>query len=297
MAKQAITYILNEKTLKSLVNHPDLDALNRSYWYHHDRVKDILTKTEKEIFFLINKYSVKYRGVSYMSHRTIATHINCSTKTVQRAYRKLEKLGVIEAFEAKRTSDMKQTSSIVRIIRHEEEELDTQESNVQQGTGENVHPETPSPKHPCLSSNTFEGARVPRSELAESFDIPNEVVHATLPLVLPDSKFVELFGQNGRGLYRKVFAEALKLGDKFFLAAFYSWSKEWEMQTDGLVNCLRSASVRTNYMAKTKRVRNVVGYFLNTFWHLYESELRETVAFFDEENPGWYRPDAAPDAV
>lgn len=289
MAKQAITYILNEKTLKSLVNHPDLDSLNRSYWYHHDRVKDMLTKTEKEIFFLINKYSVKYRGVSYMSHRTIATQINCSTKTVQRAYRKLEKLGVIEAFEAKRTSDMKQTSNIVRIIRHEVEEDNASESNVQQETGQNVQPKTPSPKHPCVSTNTFEGANVSRAELATSFGIPQEVVLSTLPLVLSNAKFVELFAQNGKGLYQKVFREALKLGDKFFLAAFYSWNKEWDMQTDAIRRCLHSASVRTNHMAKTKRIHNVVGYFLNTFWNLYEPELRETVSFFDEEMPDWYR--------
>lgn len=288
MAKKAITYILNEGTLKSLVNHPDLDALNRSYWYHHDRVKDVLTKTEKEIFFLINKYSVKYRGVSYMSHRTIATQLNCSTKTVQRAYRKLEKLGVIEAFEAKRTSDMKQTSSIVRIIRHEPEQTELPDTNVQQGTGENVQPETPSPKHPCLRTNTFEGTSVSRAELAVSFNIPQETIHATLPLVLSDAKFVELFARNGKGLYQKVFREALKLGDKYFLAAFRVWNKEWEMQTDTLRQCLHSASVRTNHMAKTKRISNVVGYFLNTFWNLYEPELRETVKFFDEESPGWH---------
>lgn len=287
MAKKAITYILNEKTLKSLVNHTGLDALNRSYWYHHDRVRDLMTKTEREIFFLINKYSVKYYGVSYMSHRTIAKLIGCSTKTVQRAYRRLVELDVIESFEAKRTSDMRQTASIVRIIPMPQPEEQPEINNVQQETGENVQPETPSPKHSLVSSNAFEKHRVTRHELANAFDIPEWIVHATLPLCLSDDKFVELFSRCSEALRSKVEKEAFRLSNKHFLAMFYSWSYQWDTADEGLVRCVRSAAIRTNYMAKQKPINNIAGYFINTFWDLYEKELREIIAFYDEESPGW----------
>lgn len=299
MAKKAITYILNDATLQSLVNHADKDALNRSYWYHHDRVQDDLTKTEKEIFFLISKYSVKYYGVSYMSHATVAERVGCSTKTVQRAYRRLEELGVIERFETKRPSDMKQTANIVRILPYVPVEETVEEAvvpqDVQQATGENVQPKTPSLTLPSTKVPTFEGAsagQVSRSELAEAFDIPSEVVVAVNSLRLEDNKFVELFGQDGKALLDKIYAEAYEEGIHGDLRVHHeatmTASDDWRERHPRMIESLRSAAVRTSFMQKQRPLRNPVGYFLNTFWDLYRREMVALVEWIEADFPDRY---------
>lgn len=266
MAKKAITYILNEKTLKSLVNHDGVDALNKSFWYHRERTKGELTKTEKEIFFLINKYSVKYHGVSYMSHRTIAESLGCSTKTVQRAYRRLVDLGVIEVFEAKRTSDMKQTASIVRIVRFEEPVDLPAENNVQQATGQNVQPKTPSPKHTLVSSNAFEEPTYTRAELAISFGIPEPVVYAVNSLQLSNQKFVELFSRDGLALRDALF-KRIPQGE------LYRPLVNWTVDHPAYLKSLKSAAIRTAFMTKNGNVQNPVGYFLATYCALCRVEM------------------------
>lgn len=113
-----VTVLLNEETLKSLINHQDLEDLNRSHAYHRDRLRDRLTKLDNEIFFLISKYSVKYLGVSFLSKRMIEKTLKCSTRSVQRAFNKLAHHSAVEVYETRRpTGDKRQSTNILRIVR------------------------------------------------------------------------------------------------------------------------------------------------------------------------------------
>lgn len=269
-----LTLILNNATLQSLANHANKDELNATFAAHRDRIKDELTKTEREIFFMLACYSVKYYGVSWLSHKTIASDLGCSTKTVQRAFNKFVSLGAVEVFVAKRPQDRRQTANIVRFVKVAEttecpvnvEEIET-----------NVHPtntflNTKNLKH----IKTFEAkpteqapavASVTKKELAEAYDIPEEVVYATNAVRLSDRKFVELFSNNGAVLQNALFKCATD-------DALTPLLVRWELTNPVYLRCLKSAAVRTAYRAKHHHVRNIPAYLISTYCDLVAKEMQ-----------------------
>lgn len=269
-----LTLILNNATLQSLANHANKDELNATFAAHRDRIKDELTKTEREIFFMLACYSVKYYGVSWLSHKTIAADLGCSTKTVQRAFNKFVSLGAVEVFVAKRPQDRRQTANIVRFVKVAEttecpvnvEEIET-----------NVHPTNTSLNTKNLKHiKTFEAkpteqapavASVTKQELADAYDIPQEVVYATNAVRLSDRKFIELFANNGAVLRDALFKRATN-------DALTPMLVRWELTNPVYLACLKSAAIRTAYVAKQRPIRNITAYFIATYCDLVTKEMQ-----------------------
>lgn len=278
--KADVVLILNDATLTSLSNHKDKHDLNRSHAYHRDRLKDQITKSDNEVLFFLSKYSLKFCGVSYLAKRTIATKLKCSERTVQRAINKLERLGAIEVFPTRRRGEAKgQAPNIVRFVRMPEasQSGETNGSETAQ-PGRLVEGIVPPKNPPVLNPSTpedlktFDSARardrhagsegrVPvhaeptPSETLEAFGAPEDLYRALLPLALDvDELFVLLNRRDTRSMVHHV---QHMLMAEFHAAAFRFDPAQY-------VDTIRSAALRTAWVAKRKRVHNVTGYFLKT---------------------------------
>lgn len=272
MAQSAITYILNDETLRSLSNHADKDAVNATYWYHVDHNCDTLTKTERNILKTLTHYMVKFAGVAYTSRATLAKAVGCSVKSVQRAYAKLSQLGIIEIIAAKRQSDMRQTANILRLIPAPaaiETPVDPQD--VPQESGENV-PALNCPLAPkdIKDLKTFDSASARECEFKDSgeviveatpqqtldaFNVPADIQRALMPLSLPVDKLLTLVNpQDTRNIVNHV--QSALIGD------FPKVAANFDLQS--YADVIQSAALRTAWVAKRKPVRNIVGYFLKT---------------------------------
>lgn len=285
MAQSAITYILNDETLRSLSNHADKDAVNATYWYHVDRIGDTLTKTERNILKTLSHYMVKFAGVAYTSRATLAKAVGCSVKSVQRAYAKFSKLGIIEIIAAKRQSDMRQTANILRLIPApvsvaDETETPVDSQDVPQENSENVPALNCSlaPKvikdlktfdsagaRECEFKDSGEAALSPQQTL-DAFNVPVGIQRALMPLSLPVAKLLTLVNpQDTRSIVNHV--------QSALIAEFPKVAANFDMES--YTDVIHSAAVRTAWVAKRKPVRNIVGYFLKTL----VTELRK--AFMD----------------
>lgn len=274
MAKSMITYILNDETLRSLSNHADKDAVNKTYWYHVDHNCDTLTKTERSILKTLTHYMVKFAGVAYTSRATLANAVGCSVKTVQRAYNKFSKLGIIEIIAAKRQSDMRQTANILRLVPApvavaDEPETPVDPQDVPQGNGENVPALNCSPAPKVIKDlKTFEsaGARecannsgdesvVSPQQVLNSFNVPVEIQRALMPLTLPVDKILTLVNPNDtRNIVNHV--------QNVLMAEYPRVAACFELEE--YVDVIQSAAIRTAWVAKRKKVRSLTGYFLKT---------------------------------
>lgn len=270
MTKFAV--ILSEEAITNLVNHSNVEDVNASARHHRQQHGKDLTKTEKELFFLITGYMVKHFGVAYMTKTTMAAKLDCSTKTIQRGLKKLSDLGIIEIFAARRKSgDRRQTANVIRLVRRPAEQRPAQ------CPSGNVPPKT----HVLslskdLSSKTFEEkpteqapavASVTKKELAEAYNIPQEVVYATNALRLSDRKFIELFANDGSVLRDALFKRAT---DDTLTPLLV----RWELTTPVYLACLKSAAIRTAYVAKHRNVRNITAYFIATYCDLVAKEMQ-----------------------
>lgn len=283
MAKSMITYILNDETLRKLSNHADKDAVNKTYWYHIDHNCDTLTKTERNIFKTLTHYMVKFAGVAYTSRATLAKAVGCSVKTVQRAYNKFSKLGIIEIIAAKRQSDMRQTANILRLVPApvtvaDEPETPVVPQTVPQGNCENVpalNRSLPNNKQQDLKTFESAGARecgikdggegfvkaeqatttVTPQQALDAFDVPTEIQRALAPLCLDVAHFLTLVNPNDTRSIANHVQHAL-------IADFPKVAVNFDM--NDYVAEITSAALRTAWVAKRKPVGNVVGYFLKT---------------------------------
>lgn len=269
MAKFAV--ILSEEALTNLVNHSNIEDVNASARHHRQQHSNDLTKTEKELFFLITGYMVKYFGVAYMTKTTMAKQLDCSTKTVQRGLAKLNELGIIEIFAARRKSgDRRQTANVIRLVRRPAEQRPSEMSC------QIVPPKKPVINPKNLNNKTFEESKakaqpaqvasVTKKELASAYDIPEQVVYATNAIRLSDRKFIELFSNNGAVLRDALFKHVKSSEMTPYLV-------RWHLTSPAYLKCLNSAAVRTAYVAKHYGVKNVVGYFVRTYCDLVEKEM------------------------
>ncbi len=270
MSKFAI--ILSNEALANLANHTDKADVNATHAYHRDRLRGQLNKTDQSVFFLISKHSVKYFGVSYMSNATMGKKLECSPRTVQRSVAKLAKLGAIEVFAARRkTGDKRQTANVLRLVRRPAEDCPTE---CRAGSVVPINPTLAPSKD--LSTKTFEAkptkqapavASVTKKELAEAYDIPEEVVYATNAVRLSDRKFVELFANNGAVLQNALFKRATD-------DALTPLLVRWDLTNPVYLRCLKSAAVRTAYVAKQRPIRNMTAYFIATYCDLVVKEMQ-----------------------
>ncbi|WP_214798925.1 MULTISPECIES: helix-turn-helix domain-containing protein [unclassified Exiguobacterium] len=270
MSKFAI--ILSTEALANLANHNDKQDVNASHAYHRDRLRDQLNKTDQNVFFLISQHSVKYFGVSYMSNATMGKKLECSPRTVQRSVAKLAKLGAIEVFAARRkTGDKRQTANVLRLVRRPAEDCRAE-----------CHTKSVTPIDSLLNPKTnkdlktFEAkpteqapavASVTKQELAEAYDIPAEVIYATNAVRLSDRKFVELFANNGAVLRDALFKRTTD-------DALTPLLVRWELNNPVYLACLKSAAIRTAYVAKQRPIRNITAYFIATYCDLVIKEMQ-----------------------
>lgn len=268
MTKFAV--ILSEEAITNLVNHSNVEDVNASARYHRQQHSKDLTKTEKELFFLITGFMVKHFGVAYMTKTTMAAQLDCSTKTIQRGLKKLSDLGIIEIFAARRnTGDKRQTANVIRLVRRPVEQRPTEVSH------RNVPPKKPVINHKNLNINTFEQtdsqrpeiASVTKKELASAYNIPEQIVYTTNALRLSDRKFVELFANNGAVLRDALFKRATN-------DALTPLLVRWELTNPVYLACLKSAAIRTAYVAKQRPIRNMTAYFIATYCDLVVKEMQ-----------------------
>ena len=302
MPKSPIALILNTETIKQFTTHDSIEALNKTYWAQINANSANLTKTEREIYYKLSQYSVKYPGAAYLTANTMAKLIDRSRSTVMRAYRTLKALNMIEVINCKRKSDNRQTASIIRILPlHVEDtvenarglKMDTDvpvaednaekptanqaKSNAElisnskdatqdatQGTGENDTPLNSLSLNSlkALNLKAFDTDDCNAIETLNAFNIDQSLIRAIQPLALSTSKQVELL--NG-GIVTHL---QIALSRKF--AAFMR-----NFDLSAYTDAIQSAAIRTAFVAKRKQVRNLVGYFLKTLTTLIDAELAE----------------------
>lgn len=109
--------LLNVKdTFKQLQTFHDISGLNRAVKHHKRLISSTKHKNIYAVLDYISQYSCVYFGVSFLSQNSIATELNISYKTVQRAVDKLVELGIVIKHASKRASgDKRQTSNILVI--------------------------------------------------------------------------------------------------------------------------------------------------------------------------------------
>lgn len=305
MPKSAITYLLNEETIKQFTTHESIEALNETYWAQIDANSVNLTKTEREAYYKLSQYAVKYPGVAYLTANTMAKLIGKSRSTVMRAYKTLKALGMIEIINCKRKSDNRQTASIIRLLPlHVEDtvenapacesnsevagevdavenvqsdkaksnvelnaDLENETQNATQGIGSVTHQK-------LFSLYSFKAPKDLKAfdnhdcntlDVLNAFNIDQSLIRAIQPLALPVAKQVELL--NGGIVTHLQIALSRK---------FPAFMRNFDILAH--LDAIQSAAIRTAYVAKRKQVRNLVGYFLRTLVVLISESFAELAA-------------------
>ncbi|WP_290779068.1 hypothetical protein [Exiguobacterium sp. UBA5002] len=285
MSLKNITHILNSETLASMTTHDSVDDLNATYWAQVTLNGDQLTKLEREVYYRLNQFALRYIGVAYLSANKLATIVGCGRATVFRAFKKLRTLGMIEVHNAKRRSDNRQTSNIVRILPLPiEETADTKEidngvpqfeeaqpANDSQGTIQNDsqgYSRNDSPLISSLlssfssSSKTFDATP---NEILSAFNVETELTRAIQPLAIPVEQRIELLTKGIANHVRSVLSRQFPLLVRNFDLLAY-------------VRQIESAATRTAYVAKKKKLRSITGYFLSVVTSLVCDEMAQMTA-------------------
>lgn len=130
--KKPIQIIASTDTYSNLSTFTDLQEFNEAIRTHKEAYKGELTKSAISVLNLIQRYSTKHLGVSFLTKNRIASLLEISRRTVIRACQLLESLGIIKQYEMKRKTDMLQTSNaiVIQPVQIEvEEEIVTQEES------------------------------------------------------------------------------------------------------------------------------------------------------------------------
>lgn len=286
MAKHKIEVVLNTDTIKSYINHKGKEDLNHSYYEHLNLNRELLTKTEKELFFKLSQYAIKYPGVAYISMNKLAEQVKCSRQTVLRAYKKFSSLNMIEVINTRRKSDNRQTSNIVRIIKIEKEdktpntvdeikeEETVEKSNVTEDVAQENGGNVTAVGYSSLGSQksldlkTFDTPTAQIENPVTAFEGNEDLHRALLPLALSERKKVELLNTLGtRSLQRTLINMLIK--------EFPAFMRNFDVLNHlGLV---KSAVARTVHVSKEKEVKNMLGYFVKTLGNLLREEMKKEV--------------------
>lgn len=301
MPKSAITYLLNEETIKQFTTHDSIEALNETYWAQINANSANLTKTEREIYYKLSQYAVKYPGVAYLTANTMAKLIDRSRSTIMRAYKTLKALGMISIINCKRKSDNRQTASIIRLlplnvedtvknapacesnneVASEVDAVENVQSDKAKSSVESIN-ETQSDtqakqsvRHQkTFSLNSFKAKDLKpfdshrdcsALDVLNAFNIDQSLIRAIQPLALPAAKQVELL--NG-GIVTHL---QIALSRKY--PAFLR-----SLDLSAYTDAIQSAAIRTAYVSKRKHVQNIVGYFLRTLVVLISESFAELAA-------------------
>lgn len=285
MSLKNITHILNTETLAAMTTHDSVDELNATYWAQVTLNGDQLTKLDREVYFRLNQFALRYVGVAYLSANKLATVVGCGRATVFRAFKKLRSLGMIEVLNAKRRSDNRQTANIVRILPLPIEEMApanemdsevpqleaTQQTNDSQGAIEN-DPQAAQQNDPPLISSLLssfslrsKAFEVTPNEVLSAFNVEAELARAIQPLAIPVEQRLELLTKGITNHVRSVLSRQFPiLARNFDLLAY--------------LRQIESAAIRTAYVAKKKNLRSITGYFLSVVISLVRDEMAQMTA-------------------
>ncbi|MFX4305532.1 hypothetical protein F8N00_09085 [Exiguobacterium sp. A1_3_1] len=285
MSLKNITHILNSETLASMTTHDSVDDLNATYWAQVTLNGDQLTILEREVYYRLNQFALRYIGVAYLSANKLATIVGCGRATIFRAFKKLRTLGMIEVHNAKRRSDNRQTSNIVRIMPLPIEEAaatneidngvpqfeETQPANDPQGTIQNDSQALSRNDSPLISSllssfssssKTFDATP---NEILSAFNVETELTRAIQPLAIPVEQRLELLTKGIANHVRYVLSRQFPLLARNFDLLAY-------------IRQIESAAIRTAYVAKKKNLRSITGYFLSVVTSLVCDEMAQVAA-------------------
>lgn len=309
MPKSTITLILNTETIQSFTTHDTVESLNATYWAQINANSANLTKTEREIYYKLSQYSVKYPGAAYLTANTMAKLIDRSRSTVMRAYKTLKALGMIEIINCKRKSDNRQTASIIRILPlHVEDTVEntpTCESNSEVASEVDAVENVQSDK----AKSNVESKLIAQDETQDATqgNCQNATPVSSLSIssykALKDLK--DLTFDNHRECNALEVLNAFSI-DQSLIRAIQPLAlpaaKQVEILNGGIVahlqialsrkfaaflrnfdilahiDAIQSAAIRTAYVSKRKQVRNIVGYFLRTLVALISESFAELAA-------------------
>lgn len=293
MAKQKIEVILNNETIQSYINHKGKEDLNHSYYEHLNLNRELLTKTEKELFFKLSQYAIKYPGVAYISMNKLAEQVKCSRQTVLRAYKKFSSLNMIEVFNARRKSDNRQTANIVRIVKIEKEdktpntvdEIKEEETVENSNVTEDVAQEnsgnvtaidfSPLGSSKSLDLKTFDTSNAQIENPITAFEGNVDLHRALLPLALSERKKVELLNTPGACSLHNTLVSML-------IREFPLIMRNFDVLKH--LKLVKSAVSRTVFVSKQREVKNLLGYFMKTLGSLLREEFKDMIVDFVHED-------------
>ena len=96
------TLLNTETTYISLQPFSSVDELNANTIAIRAEYSDQLTPSTIAVLDVLHRYACKYPGVSYRSKNKMADELGINRKTVTRACKQLEDLGIIQQYELKR---------------------------------------------------------------------------------------------------------------------------------------------------------------------------------------------------
>lgn len=96
--------IRNYSDLKDFSTFQSVQEMNESIYAFKQEHSYELNKSDLALLDLLSQYSCKYRGVSWLKNETIINAMNKSESTVERAKRKLKKLGILKVIRTQKRS-------------------------------------------------------------------------------------------------------------------------------------------------------------------------------------------------
>ncbi|MBU5211043.1 helix-turn-helix domain-containing protein [Heyndrickxia oleronia] len=115
MPKSRIDIIASTETFENLATFESVAELNEAIRHYKRVFADELTRTDIAVLELLQRYSCRYFGVSFLRKNKIGEIIGKSRRTIIRVCNKLAQLGIVRQYEMKRKTDMQQTSNAIVI--------------------------------------------------------------------------------------------------------------------------------------------------------------------------------------
>ncbi|WP_256816776.1 helix-turn-helix domain-containing protein [Cytobacillus sp. Bac17] len=94
------------KLARELQSFNSVEELNHHMDLHYGVLRNILTKSNDAVFYLLKKYACKVAGVCWLKQDSLASLAGVSTKTVERTIKLLKDHGVIKIFHTKRSNGL-----------------------------------------------------------------------------------------------------------------------------------------------------------------------------------------------
>ncbi|MEK4495077.1 helix-turn-helix domain-containing protein [Ureibacillus sp. FSL W8-0352] len=220
----------------------------------------VLTKSERAIVFKLASHSLQYPGASHLKAETIADSLGISTKTVYRAIKKLESLGIIKKVNYTRGKGG-QGANIYIILPHNVPAKMSEQSNAENTNKDNIS-EQNFEKQPLNSFNLLNNSKdTYAAQPSESVDKLLTTKEQTPYQRL--KQFVSYFVKDN------------KLASKFYGIFLAQVSKQINKPD---IDIAIEALKYTFRAVKNGRVKSITGYFNNTLRNLLDKYYEDLAA-------------------